>query len=127
MSLELATYKLRVHDNHVRAVPRVGLDGSPFVAPGVDLRGDDAVQIIDAAAPIFAWLNAREPGVRVRSISVRIDGPRVLVSLEPLDAVSRPRALRFEPPYANELRDAGRDAERLIGDACARVLSRRSR
>jgi hypothetical protein len=66
-------------------------------------------------------------GVRVRSISIRTLGPRVLVSLEPRDTNTdpRPRALRFDPPYANELREAARDVERIIGAACVRALGKR--
>jgi hypothetical protein len=109
----------------VRAVPARGPDGEPFSGPGVDLRGDDAARAIAAARPIVDWLGAREPGIVVRSISVRIAGPRVLVTLEPGPNDPRPRALRFDPPYADELRDAGRAAEAVIAEACVRALSRR--
>lgn len=124
--LPLASYKIRIHDVHVRAVPLQTAEGAPFQGPGVDLRGADATAAIAAARPILAWLDAREPGVDVRSISVRTAGPRVLVSLAPAGLDPRPRAMRFDPPYANELRDAGREAERVIGEACARALARRS-
>lgn len=126
-ALPLVSYKIRFRDQHVRAVPAVGLDGAPFRGPGVDLRGADARAAIAAAAPVLAWLDAREPGVVARSLSVRTAGPRVLLSLEPIDTGSdaRPRAMRFDPPYADELRDCGRSAERFIGEACARALERR--
>lgn len=125
-ALPLASYKVRIADQHVRAVPARTGDGDPFEGPGVDLRGDAAAAVIAAARPVLAWLDAREPGVVVRSISVRVDGPRVLVSLEPAGGSDpRPRAVRFGPPYADELRDAAREAERLIGEACARALARR--
>jgi hypothetical protein len=124
-ALALASYKLRFHDVHVRAVPSVGLDGEPFGGPGVDLLGDDARAAIAAAEPIVGWLRAREPGVLVRSISIRMAGPRVLVSLAVRPGDARPRALRFDPPYAEELRDAGREAERIIGEACRAALARR--
>lgn len=126
-AVPLASYKIRLRDVHVRAVPACDASGAPFTGPGVDLRGSDALAAIEAARPIIAWLDAREPGVIVRSISVKTEGPRVLVSLAPLGAEPRPRAMRFDPPYANELRDAGREAERVIGEACVRVLARRSR
>ncbi len=127
-ALPLASYKIRIVDRHVRAVPARTADGCPFAGPGVDLRGEDADAAIAAARPIVAWLEAREPGVVVRSISVRTDGPRVLVSTEPVAIAggdTRPRALRFEPPFAEELRDAAREAERVIGEACTRALARR--
>jgi hypothetical protein len=125
-ALPLVSYKIRVHETHVRAVPACTVDGAPFVGPGVDLRGADAESAIAAARPVFAWLEAREPGVDVRSISIRTSGPRVLVSLAPAAPDQRPRAIRFEPPYANELRDAASDAERIIGEACVRALARRT-
>jgi hypothetical protein len=106
-------------------MPKHTADGTAFEGPGVDLRGEAAAAALRAAGPMIAWLDAREPGVLVRSISVRTDGPRVLVSLAPADTQTRPRAIRFDPPYANELRDAGREAERVIGEACARALERR--
>jgi hypothetical protein len=125
-ALPLTSYKIRFHDVHVRAVPALDATGAPFVGPGVDLRGADALAAIEAARPVTAWLDAREPGVEVRSISVKTAGPRVLVSLAPLGIDPRPRAMRFDPPYANELRDAAREAERVIGEACVRVLARRA-
>ena len=103
-------------------MPEQAPDGSPFAGPGVDLRGEDARAAIEAAAPIIAWLVLREPDAKVRAISVRTKAPRVLVSI---DAEPRPRALRFDPPSANELCDAGRAAERVIEEACMRVLARR--
>lgn len=123
---KLASYKLRIHDQHVRAMPRFDVDGSPFQGPGVDLRGLDAARVIEAARPMLAWLDEREPGVAVRSISV--DDKRVLVSLEPYSAEvndQRPRALRFEPPFAGELRERAHAAELLLEDACVRALERR--
>jgi hypothetical protein len=125
VALPLASYKIRIHDTHVRAVPTRSTDGTPFTGPGVDLRGVDAEAVIDAARPVIAWLDAREPGVVVRSISVRTAGPRVLVSLAPAGLDPRPRAVRFDPPHADELREAAREAERVIGEACVRVLERR--
>ncbi len=93
----------------------------------MDLRGERARAVIAAARPLLAWLEEREPGVIVRSISVKTDGPRVLVSVDPSmpDLDPRPRALRFEPPFADELRHAARDAERLIGEGCVRALELR--
>jgi len=130
--LPLLSYTLRIAERRVRATPQVGLDGAPFAGPAVDLLGDDAAAAIEAARHLLAWLDAREPGVRVRSVSVRTDGPRVLVSAEPgptpdPSCSSRARALRFDPPSSTELRDAGRDAERVVGLGCARALARRGR
>lgn len=127
VALPLSSYKLRLHDVHVRALPARDARGAPFAGPGVDLRGADAVAAIEAARPLIAWLDAREPGVEVRSVSVRTDRPRVLVSLAPLGTEPRPRAIRIDPPFANELRDAAREAERVIGEACVRVLENRSK
>jgi hypothetical protein len=120
----LISYKIRYADRHVRAVPSEGLDGAPFTGPGVDLRGADADAVIEASRPMLAWLEAREPGVVVRSISVTCDPPRALVSLA---ATPKPRAIRLDGPFAEELREAGRAAEARLIDACRRALARRAR
>jgi hypothetical protein len=118
----LISYKIRYHDRHVRAVPSEGLDGAPFTGPGIDLRGTDADAVIEASRPMIAWLEVREPGVVVRSISMKLSPPRALVSLA---ATPRPRALRFDGLFAEELRDVGRAVETLLDDACRRTLRRR--
>jgi hypothetical protein len=94
-----------------------------FVGPGVDIRGQDAARILELAKPMIAWLEAREPGIVMRSLSVDRDKQRVLVTLEQEGA--RPRALRFDPPSATELIDAGARAEAAIGEAAAVRISKR--
>lgn len=121
----LASYKLRFHEGHVRAVPARDLAGCPFAGPGVDLRGDAAARVLEAAAPIRAWLEAREPGVALRSLSIDRARMRVLVTLDGA-AGERPRVLRFDPPSANELVDAAAELERRLADACAEALARRA-
>jgi hypothetical protein len=118
VGLPLASYKLRFHEQHVRALPARDEAGRPFTGPGVDLRGAEARPILEAAGLIRAWLVAREPGIVLRALSVDIARPRVLVSLEG-NAGERPRVLRLDAPQAIELVEAGREIERLIGDACA--------
>ncbi len=127
--VRLASYKLRFADRHVRAVPATGLDGAPFVGPGVDVRGEDADSILALASSVLGWLDAREPGVRVRSFSLKLASDvRALISLEPSEGSLdvRPRALRVDPPLADDLRDAGREVERAIEEACVRALTRRA-
>jgi hypothetical protein len=123
--LPLASYAIRIHERRVRAVPLRDVDGTPFAGPAVDLPRADATAAIDAARPVLAWLDAREPGVRVRSILVRTAAPRVVVSLDPGATDPRPRVIRFDPANASELRDAACDAEQAIGRACAGALARR--
>lgn len=106
-------------------MPERGLDGRAFAGPGVDLRGAEADRAIAAAAPIEAWLSAREPGIVMRSLSVDRARSRVLVTLEPGPG-SRPRVLRFDPPYADELIASGGDVERVVGEACAIKLAARA-
>lgn len=77
-----------------------------------------------AASPMIAWLDAREPGVEVRSISV--NEARVLVSVAgiatPDSPAPKPRALRID---ADDLREAGRPAEAITLElACAAVARR---
>ncbi|MBX3185422.1 MAG: hypothetical protein KF819_00340 [Labilithrix sp.] len=125
MTLELASYKLRFHEGHVRAVPSRDEAGCLFEGPGVDLRGDDARSVLDLADGVRRWLEAREPGITLRSMSVDLRAPRVLVTLEALEASERPRVLRFDPPYAQELVAAAAELEAQIAVLCARALRRR--
>lgn len=96
-----------------------------FAGPGVDLRGDDAERIIALAKPMIAWLEAREPGIVMRSLSVDHAKQRVLVTLE--EEGTRPRALRFDPPSSTEIIDAGAEADRAIAEACAIKIEARGR
>lgn len=97
-----------------------------FAGPGVDLRGEDAARAIAAAAPVEAWLVAREPGIVLRSLSVDRGKMRVLVTLEPASPGERPRVVRFDAPHAGEIVDAAREAERVIADACAIKIAARA-
>jgi hypothetical protein len=106
----LRSFKIRFHDRHVRAV----VDGHV----GVDLRGEDAARVIAAARPMLDWLEAREPGVEVRSISV--NDARILVSVS---GDPKPRALRIDDV---SLREAGRDAETLIAELASAAIARRA-
>ena len=94
-----------------------------FDGPGVDLRGEEAERIFALARPMIAWLEAREPGIVMRSLSVDRTKQRVLVTLEQED--DRPRALRFDPPSANELIDAGAEAERVLAALAAIKIAKR--
>jgi len=129
-ALPLASFKLRFHDVHVRAVPRLDAEGCPFRGPGVDLRGEAARAVLEAAAPMLAWLDAREPGVSrsIRSVSSSRapDGTplKVIVTLEAEDG-ERPRVVRIDPPHVAELAAAAREVEELIGSACVDALRRR--
>ena len=104
-------------------MPERGLDGCAFAGPGVDLRGDDAERAIAASAPLVRWLDAREPGIRLRSLSVDFRTLRVLVTLETGD---KPRVLRFDPPQSSELVTLARGAARIIGEACVLRLASRA-
>lgn len=126
LSLPLASYKLRFADEHVRAVPARDEAGCLFAGPGVDLRGPDARAVLDEAGPVRAWLEAREPGIVLRSVSVDRQRLRVLVTLVPSPATTRPRVLRFDPPHATELIEAASGVEARVSDACVAVLRRRA-
>jgi hypothetical protein len=121
--VELASYKLMFVTRRVRAVPRV-VDGAAFRGPGVDLLGESAEEALAAAAPIVRWLEAREPGVVVRSISVDLARPRALVTLE---ATPKPRVLRIEGAAATELLDEAGPLEALLSVSVRAVLRARCR
>ena len=76
--------------------------GCPFDGPGVDLRGAEARAILALAGPVRAWLEAREPGVVLRSLSVDRAGRRVLITLEP-NPGERPRVVRLDSPHSEDL------------------------
>jgi hypothetical protein len=93
--------------------------------PGVDLRGEEAERILALAKPMIAWLEAREPGIVMRSLSVDRAKMRVLVTLEE-EGGARPRALRFDPPSSSELVDLGAEAEVAIAELAAIKIARRA-
>ena len=123
--LALASYKLRFHEGHVRAVPSRDESGCPFAGPGVDLRGDDARPVLELAGPFRAWLEAREPGVVLRSLSVDLASGRVLITLEPAAAEQNPRVVRIDPPHSDELLRDAAPLERALVLACTEKLRRR--
>ena len=125
MSLALASYKLRFHEGHVRAVPSRDEAGCPFAGPGVDLLGEEARAVLDLAGPFRAWLEAREPGVVLRSLSVDLASGRVLITLEPAAQEQNPRVVRIDPPHSDELLREAAPLERVLADACVEKLRRR--
>lgn len=92
----------------------------------MDVRGVEARAVLEASGPVRAWLEAREPGIQLRSLSVDRVRLRVLVTLQPAAGELRPRVLRFDAPYATELIEAASDVEARISDACVRALRRRA-
>lgn len=124
LSFSLASYKLRFHDEHVRAVPARDEAGCAFAGPGVDLRGEEARAILGLAGPIRAWLVAREPGVTLRTVSVHSGARRVLITLEP-NPGQRPRVVRVDPPHSEELLAGTAVLEAALAVACIRKLRQR--
>jgi hypothetical protein len=109
MSVSLRSFKLRFADEHVRVVPKTDAAGCAFSGPGVDLRGADARAALAAAEPLLRVLAEFEPGIKVRSLSIDLERPRALASLEPATTSDgRPRAVRI---------DAGAAMQRLVSAA----------
>ncbi len=125
-ALPLASYKLRLHEGHVRAVPARDESGRPFAGPGVDLRGGEAAAIIRLATPFREWLHAREPGVVLRSLSVDLVSQRIVITLEPSEPVSRPRVVRIDPPASDILIRSTAALVTALGLAAREKLRRRS-
>jgi hypothetical protein len=98
----------------------------PVRGAGVDLRGDEARAILALAGPFRAWLDAREPGVVLRSLSVDVRARRVLVTLEPSGADQRPRVVRIDPPHGEELVVAAAGLEGALATACCAKLRLRA-
>jgi hypothetical protein len=110
----------------VRAVPDRDEAGCPFGGPGVDLRGEEARAILGLAGPIRAWLEAREPGIELRSVSVDRRAGRVLVTLAP-NPGERPRVVRIDPPHAEELMAGAAALEAALIAASAAKLRLRAK
>lgn len=127
MRVVLRSYKLRAFEDHVRAVPARDHEGCPFAGPGVDLRGEAARHVLEALGPVRAWLEAREPGVTLRSLSADLERPRVLVTLAPAPGEARPRVVRFDPPWASDLLEAATELEARLREATASALRARAR
>jgi len=93
--LPIASFKLQLAERRARIVPAVDASGCPFAGPGVDLVGEEAAEAFALAAPVLAWLEAREP-VRVRSLSLDIRRRRLLVTVE-AGRGERPRVVKVDP------------------------------
>jgi hypothetical protein len=125
-SLPVASFKLQLAERRVRILPERDASGRAFAGPGVDLVGDDTAEAFALAAPLLAWLEAREP-VRVRSLSLDVRRGRLLATVE---ASPRPRVVKIDPGL-----DAGASAElvalaapliRRLGEIAAIKLASRS-
>ena len=131
----LASYKVNLPEGRIRAVPSRDEAGCAFAGPGVDVRFAPDGPLARAIDPVMAWLVAREPGVELRTISVDLRRRRVLVTLAPERTSSdvdlpfhrtKPRVLRFDAPYAEELIDAAKPLQTAIADDVRAVLARRT-
>ena len=114
--VRVASFKLRLFEDHAR----VALTSGEI---GVDLRGEDARAAFAAARPIFAWLDAREPGARFRSLSMDLTTGRVLVTID--DGAARPRVVRVDAPASAELVEAAADVVRFLSERAAAKLAAR--
>lgn len=73
--------------------------------------------MLAAAAPVARWLTEREPGVRVRSVSLVAATGRVLATYVP-DGGERPFVLRVDRPASDDLFERARAA---VDEAAPRV------
>jgi hypothetical protein len=135
----LRSFKLRFADTHVRVVPATDGAGCPFSGPGVDLRGEEAARALSLGEALVSILAELEPGVRVRSLAVDLERPRVTATLDPLDpgaraaparrppgAAERPRVVRLdEGAILDRLVDASRPLCAHLAGAAAAALARR--
>jgi len=119
VTARLASFKLHFREEHARVVP-----AAPFAGPGVDLRGDQAREALARAAPIVLWLDAREPGVRVRSLSIDLRSVRVLVTIDD-DGAPRPRVVRVDPPASGEILSAAAPLVEFLADLAATKIAAR--
>ena len=106
----------------MRVVPEEDARGCAFEGPGVDLVGDAAREAMMHAAPIVRWLEEREPGVVLRSISMDLRTGRVLATL---DATPKPRVLRIDAPASAVLVECASPLLEYLGHAVRGPLERR--
>ena len=118
--MRLRSFKLRFFDTHVRIVPATDVRGCAFAGPFVDLRGDDAMQVLSAASRIVGWFTAREPGARLRTVSIDLDTGRALATIE---STVRPRVI--ESRGDAELRAAADALCPLLCALAAAALAKR--
>lgn len=91
----LRSFKLQRRERRVRVVPALDHDRCPFSGPGVDLLDERCDVVMALAQPLFGGILAFEPGVEIRSVSVDLERPRLLITLE---APGRPRVVRVDEP-----------------------------
>src|SRR5262249_28269367 len=123
LSLPIASFKLHFEEEHVRALPAKNEEGGLFEGPGVDLRGDAAREAFAAAAPLLAWIESREPGARVRSLSMDLASGRVLATLA---GGKRPRVVRIDSPASVELVDRAHAVLSYLGVATRDAIRKRN-
>ena len=109
--VRLRSFKLRFFDHHTWIVPAIDNEGCAFAGPGVTLRGDEAARAFDLARPLLAALTRFEPGITVRAVSIDLERPRLLATLEPITPSrdARPRVVRADAGALLDevLRDSG--------------------
>lgn len=92
----------------------------------MDVRGEAAAALFALAAPMEAWLRAREPGLLLRSLGADLDAGRVLVSFDdPHGAANKPVALRIVAPDSGPLLDAAKPLVAALGAIAMRALEAR--
>ena len=126
--LPIASFKLQLAERRARILPARDASGCPFAGPGVDLTGDEAAATFALAAPVLAWLEAREP-VRVRSLSLDVGRRRLLVTLEAEAASARQRVVKIDPGVdagaSDELVALAAPLLRRLGEIAAAKLAAR--
>lgn len=121
-------FKLRPWDRHVHAVAATGPDGERFEGPGVDMRGARAEEVFEAGEPLWAALQELEPGIRIRSLSLDLERPRLLATLEPTtpEADPRFRVIRLDAGFPlDRVVAASRPVIELLTTRVADALQRR--
>jgi hypothetical protein len=127
--LPIASFKLQLAERRARIVPALDASGCPFAGPGVDVIGEEAAATFALAAPVLAWLEAREP-VRVRSLSLDVGRRRLLVTVE-AGRGERPRVVKIDPGVdasaSDELVALAAPLLRRLGEIAAEKLAARPR
>jgi hypothetical protein len=123
--VRLRSFKLRLHEGHVRALPHATSDGAPFAGPGVDLYGETAREAFAHAAPLLTWVAEREAGLPLRSMSIDLFAARALMTFDVEGG--KPVVVRVVAPESTDLLERAKPVVAYLEARAQEVIAQRDR
>jgi hypothetical protein len=125
--VKLVSYKLRFHDHHVRMTISHDAHGLPYRGPGLDLRGEPAVEAFALAHHAHKWLLIFEPDTLLRALSMDLTISRAIVSYVRKSQPERVCATRLQNhPMVDQLNQQSEHLHSYLRDQAASLLVRRA-